>query len=381
MILSDLGYRNCLAHCKTVINCENIFMSQISNMIKSTIVRLAYLLIVLPRTAYPASFDINVLVCPEGCGIFTVDQHIAKLIEKEDTPIKYMPIETKGYLDNINRMGTNPDLWKNTIFANNDDTMIFAPQGGEHPFKKFIPKPVKEDFKLLYGFYWGVTGHFFITLNPAIKTIADLQGKKIGLGLVGQSDWGMNPTLDLEYGYGITEQNSELKYLGPALLWSALQKGEIDATVAALGTGTKLNRWLPSKIFSEVKKTKEVYYLGHDPSIIEKLNQQLNTAYIPVTMDVGTLPKQNKSFVTFADRDYKVAHRTFPEEWAYQLIKLVAKLGPRMMLSSNIWQTWSPEIMVAGLTEENAHPGAIRAFKELGWWELRKSFKPVMLPE
>ena len=136
----------------------------------------------------------------------------------------------------------------------------------------------------------------------------------------------------------------------------------------------------PQKYLATSRRPNKVYYLGHDPSVVEKLNEELKTAYIPVTMDVGTLPKQGNELVTFADRDYKVAHHSFPEATAYALVKLVAKLGPRMMLSSGIWQTWSPEIMVAGLTEENAHPGAIRAFKELGWWDLRKQFKPVVLP-
>ncbi|QTA80978.1 Uncharacterized protein dnl_32960 [Desulfonema limicola] len=38
-------------------------------------------------------------------------------------------------------------------------------------------------------------------------------------------------------------------------------------------------------------------------------------------------------------------------------------------------------MMVAGLSEENAHPGAVRAFKELGWWDLTKKFKPASLPD
>ncbi len=54
----------------------------------------------------------------------------------------------------------------------------------------------------------------------------------------------------------------------------------------------------------------------------------------------------------------------------------MAKLGPKMKLEAGIWQTWSPEMMVAGLSEDNTHPGAIRAYKELGWWELTKKFNP-----
>ena len=68
-----------------------------------------------------------------------------------------------------------------------------------------------------------------------------------------------------------------------------------------------------------------------------------------------------------ADRDFKASHVNFPEEVAYRLVKLAAANGQKLMLTMNIWQTWSREMMVAGLSEENTHPGAIRAFKELGW--------------
>ena len=36
--------------------------------------------------------------------------------------------------------------------------------------------------------------------------------------------------------------------------------------------------------------------------------------------------------------------------------------------------------MTDSLTEENTHPGAIRALKELGIWETRKGTVPVTYP-
>lgn len=80
------------------------------------------------------------------------------------------------------------------------------------------------------------------------------------------------------------------------------------------------------------------------------------------------------------DRGYTASHPEFPEELAYEVVKTVAKLAPRMASLNALWKISSPELMVNGLTEENAHPGAIRAYKELGWWELRTKFRPVTYP-
>ena len=300
---------------------------------------------------------------------------MGELIKQETNDFRLETVPTGGYLDNLNQMGSNPDLWETAVFSTNDDTLSFRTRGGRPPFETFIPTSVNQEFKLLYGFYWSVTGHFFITLDPNLKTVADLKGKNLGLGFTGQSDWGMNPTLDLEFGYGITADNTTLKYIGPKLLAKALVDGEVDAIVAALGTGTDFKRWLPSKIFKELRRTrKKLYYIGHEPSVVDSLNRELGTSYIKVIIPAKTLPEQREPIHAFADRDYKASHVNFPEELAYKLVMLAATTGPKMMLTMNVWQTWSKEMMVAGLSEENAHPGAIRAFKELGWWELRKSF-------
>lgn len=326
--------------------------------------------------------DVDVLVCPEGCGILLTDLYMEKAIGEVDPDLNLRPQATGGYLYNLIEMGRNPERWKNTIFAVNDDTLSFGPLGGKHPFTRFIPDPVNEAFRLLYGFYWGTTGHYFITLNPNLKRFSDLKGKKLGVGLITQSDWGMNPTLDLEYGYGITAENTEISYLGPAKLANPFLNGELDAIVAALGTGPGFKDWLPSNIFRDLKRSgKKLHYIGHDPGMADKINGQLNTAYIVVDIPPGTVPGQTETIHAIADRDFKACHESFPEELAYKIVKAVAKLGPKMKLSVGVWQTWTPEMMVAGLTEKNAHPGAIRAYKELGWWGIRKNFKPAILPE
>ena len=116
------------------------------------------------------------------------------------------------YVEKSIRDSDNDWIYKNSALS----LRLFASKGAQHPFKRFIPKSITENFKMLYGFYWGVTGHFFITLNDKIEAVSDLKGERIGLGSIGQSDLGMNPTLeldldlelDLEYGYGISFENT-----------------------------------------------------------------------------------------------------------------------------------------------------------------------------
>ena len=47
---------------------------------------------------------------------------------------------------------------------------------------------------------------------------------------------------------------------------------------------------------------------------------------------------------------------------------------------NKLWAMMTNKMMTDGLTEENTHPGAIRAYKELGIWDTRKGTVPVTYP-
>ena len=43
-----------------------------------------------------------------------------------------------------------------------------------------------------------------------------------------------------------------------------------------------------------------------------------------------------------------------------------------------LFGVFGPELMTCGLSDDNAHPGAVRAYKELGWW--KQSDNPLCTP-
>ena len=93
------------------------------------------------------------------------------------------------------------------------------------------------------------------------------------------------------------------------------------------------------------------------------------------------MPHQDQPLGVGFNRGFKAAHASFDEERAYKLVKTVAGLGPKMKELHALWRIWSPELMTCGLSEENTHPGAIRAYKELGWWDKHKECEPMTYPE
>lgn len=323
---------------------------------------------------------VTILLCPLGCGPTEGDTILGGLIARKDPNLMLRAQETPGYVYNLREMGMNKARWSSTVFATEDDMLNFAPLGGKEPFTEFFPKPIKEKFLLLYGEAWWTQGHWWVTLDPNLKKISDLKGKKLGIGLRTQSDWGMNAIMDLEFGYGITPKNTKIFYLGPAKEVEELLNGKVDAIVMGMGTEPKLKEWLVAGPMRTLEASgRKLYYIGMEKEVIDKLNREFGTSYMALTVPPGTLKDQDKPFIVGADRGYKAAHPTFPDELAYKLVKAVAEYGPQMGKLHGLWKIWSPELMVGGLTEKNAHPGAIKAFKELGYWDKRTSSPPVEL--
>lgn len=329
-----------------------------------------------------AADAVPVLLCPFGCGPMAGDTILMNQMVKHNEPVMLLPQETPGYMYNIREMAQDKSKWKTTLFSTEDTLIQLAYFGGTPEMKQFLPAPVKVPWKLLYGEAWWGQGKFFATFDCGLKSIADLKGKRISLGLRGQSDWGVFATLFLNTAFGINGKNSDIRYLTPSQLTQQLIDGATDAAVTPIGAEPHLKDFIIPGPVRQLEATgKKVCYLGVSKADVAKVNKKYDATFVYVKLPAHTLPDQNKPLGVAFDRGFKAASASFPEKKAYEVVKAVAHLGPIMKKLNPLWKIWSPELMVCGLSEQNAHPGAIKAYKELGWWEKRKACPPMTYPQ
>jgi len=325
---------------------------------------------------------ISVLLCPFGCGPIAGDTILMNQMIKEGAPVMLLPQETPGYMYNVREMGNNPAKWEHSVFATEDTLIQVAYAGGSPEMEEFLPEPVQIPWKLLYGEAWWGQGKFLVTFDCSLESMADLKGKRISLGLRGQSDWGVFSRLFLEHGYGVTPENSDIRHMTPGQLTQQLIDGATDASVTPIGTEPTLQNFIIPGPVRQLEATgKKMCYLGVSEEVVDKLNEKFGATWMHVELPPGTLPHQDEPLGIGFNKAYKAAHESFDEERAYQLVKTVAQIGPKMKELHALWKIWSPELMTCGLSEENTHPGAIRAYKELGWWDLTQKCDPMTYPE
>ncbi len=325
------------------------------------------------------------LICPFGCGTIEGDVILMNQMMVGGSKVALLPQETPGYMYNIQEMA-KPAKWKTFLFATEDTIIQLAYAGGSPELKEFLPNPIKVPFKLLYGEAWWGQGKFFATFNCNLKTMADLKGKRISVGLRGQSDWGVFSRLFLEHAAGVTPQNADIRHMTPAQLTQQLIDGVTDASVTPIGTEPSLKTFIIPGAVRQLEAAskasgKKLCYIGVTKEDVDKVNAKFGTTFLHVTLPANTLPGQDQPMGAGFNRGYKAAHASFDENKAYELVMAVAKIGPKMKDLHPLWKIWSPDLMLHGLSEENVHPGAKKAYVELGWWDKHKQFPPVTYPK
>lgn len=333
-----------------------------------------------PAQAQDKQTIVPILSCPFGCGVVEGNTIFGTIMAKHGEPVVVAAQETPGYMYNVRAMGEEK-RWKSNVFGTEDVIIQLALQGGTPELKEFLPDPVPIKFKLLHGEAYWAQGKFFVTTNPDIKTIADMKGKRVSLGLRAQSDWGVYPRLILEHAYGITPDNTDIRHMTPGALTQQLIDGTTDVAVTGFGTEPSQTFHLITGPLRKLQASgKKLYYIPMEQSAIDKVNAKFGTTFVTKTVKAGTMPGQDQDLLIGFVRGYKAVHPDFPDEVAYNFVKGVHKYADEMKPLSALWGMLTPEMMVDGLSEENAHPGAIRAYKELGIWDLRTNSVPVTYP-
>ena len=324
---------------------------------------------------------VPVLVAPFNAGPLAGDTILMNRMIQGGHPAVLLPQETPGYIYNIRAMKDSKN-WSNTLFNTEDTIIQLAFQGGSDELKEFLPEKIDIRFKLLYCEAWWGGGKVFITYEQNLTRLSQLRGRRVSIGLRSQSDWGVYPRLFLEHGYQVTPENTDIRHLTPVALSQQLIDGVTDVAAGSFGTEPGRNHWLIQQVVRKIESAgKTMHYLGIEKDVVEKLNSRFGTTWMPVELPAGTLPHQDEPLPSAINRGYKASHPDFPEDLAYQVVMAVARLGPEMKQYHAIWKLWSPQLMLSGLTEENVHPGARRAYRELGWWEERNREFPVTYPE
>jgi TRAP transporter TAXI family solute receptor len=196
------------------------------------------------------------------------------------------------------------------------------------------------------------TPFHFVTLekNP-VKSVADLAGKKSGIGPRAGTCGTYFPLMFKALGINTTIQNGQASDMG-----AGLQDGLIDAFPFCAG--------VPIPVFSELETTNKVRFFTFTPDEIKKLKAampELSDSVIPK----GTYKSLTEDHKTVGLYNFAIANKDVSEDLVYAVVKAVLENNAQMIKGhaaskETLLQNWNRNGFLP------FHPGAIRYFKEKG---------------
>ena len=228
------------------------------------------------------------------------------------------------------------------------DVMSYAWEGT----RSFEKEGKISTFKTVAGLY--AESVQLVTMNPAIKSVADLKGKAVSIGAPGSGVY-FN-AMDVLTAAGLTEADINAQYQSFADSADALKDGKIDAAFIVAGA--------PTPAITELCTTNSAYLVPIDGAVAEKLMADC-PFYTTLKIPAGTYAGQTEDVETVTVKATLIVSADASEEDVYNLTAAIFDNAEAIKAENAKGAELSIENATSGMTVP-FHAGAAKYFAEKG---------------
>ncbi|MBQ1954454.1 MAG: TAXI family TRAP transporter solute-binding subunit [Clostridia bacterium] len=228
------------------------------------------------------------------------------------------------------------------------DVMAYAWDG----IRSFEAEGKVDSFRVVAGLYAEAVQ--LITMDPSIKSVADLAGKSVSIGAPGSGVY-FN-AIDVLTAAGLTEEDIKPQYLSFADSTDGLKDGKIDAAFIVAGA--------PTPAITELCTTNSAYLVPIDGVVAESLfaNNPFYTAY---AIPAGTYEGQTEDVTTVTVKATLIVSADASEQDVYDLTAAIFDNIEAIKAEHGKGAELSIENATSGMTAP-FHAGAAKYFAEKG---------------
>ena len=228
------------------------------------------------------------------------------------------------------------------------DVMAYAWEGT----RSFEGEGKIDAFRVVAGLY--AESVQLVTMDPAIKSVADLKGKSVSIGAPGSGVY-FNAT-DVLAAAGLSEQDIKAQYQSFADSADALKDGKIDAAFIVAGA--------PTPAITELCTTNSAYLVPIDGEVADKLMASC-PFYTTYTIPAGTYAGQEADVQTVTVKATLIVDANASEEDVYKLTAAIFDNAEAIAAENAKGAELSIENATSGMTAP-FHAGAAKYFAEKG---------------
>ena len=252
-------------------------------------------------------------------------------------------VSSEGSRGNIQSLARGDSQFAFTQY----DVMLYARQGLE----TFRVNGPNENFSVAAALY--PESVHVVTLDPGIKSVADLAGKRVSLGPAGSGSY-FN-AVDVLDAYGLTQKDIEVCNYTQHDAIDALLGGWLDAVFVVAGA--------PTGTVTALTEERQVYLVSLEEEIIEKMIAE-SPAYSRTVIGADVYDTA-EDCVTVAVDAIVIAGNSVPDDAVYDFLRGVFDNTAKLKNESPIAEYLSLD-RAASVTGVPYHPGAARYFAEHG---------------
>lgn len=207
-------------------------------------------------------------------------------------------------------------------------------------------------FRVVAGLYAEAVQ--LVTMNPDIKSVADLAGKNVSIGAPGSGVY-FN-ALDILIAAGLSVDDINPQYLSFDASADGLKDGKIDAAFIVAGA--------PTAAITELCTTNNAYLVPIDGDIADKLMADC-PFYTAYTIPAGTYNGQDADIATVTVKATLIVSASASEEDVYNLTKAIFDNTSAIAAENGKGKELSIENATSGMSAP-FHAGAAKYFAEQG---------------
>ena len=228
------------------------------------------------------------------------------------------------------------------------DVMAYAWAGS----RSFESEGALDTFRVVGGLYAEAVQ--LVTMNPDIKSVADLAGKKVSIGASGSGVY-FN-AMDVLAAAGLTEADIVPQYQSFADSADALKDGKIDAAFIVAGP--------PTPAIAELFTANTAYLVPIDGAVADKLLEDC-PYYTVHSIPANTYKGQTEEVKTVTVKATLIVSASASEESVYELTKAIFENIDAIKAAHAKGEELSLENATSGMTAP-FHAGAAKYFAEKG---------------
>ena len=209
-----------------------------------------------------------------------------------------------------------------------------------------------DSFRVIAGLY--AESVQLVTMDPEIKSVADLKGKAVSIGAPGSGVY-FN-AIDVLAAAGLTEADIKPQYLSFADSADGLKDNKIDAAFIVAGA--------PTAAITELCTTNDAFLVPIDGDVAAKMMQD-SPFYTAYTIPAGTYKGQDTDVTTVTVKATLIVSADASEDAVYNLTKAIFDNTDAIAAENGKGAELSIENATSGMTAP-FHPGAAKYFAEKG---------------